>query len=104
MRTSTSRCVRRRSVRWSNPTPCARRPGAAKRQRVRPRKQRGLRAASSSRVNGPRAAALLLVGVLIGGRSGGGAAPPLAPPAAHPAHHTTAPRPPPSHHTAPPRP
>src|SRR5256886_8078953 len=49
MRTSTSRCVRRPSVRWSNPTPCARRLGAAKRQRARRRKQRGLRAARDNR-------------------------------------------------------
>src|SRR5881392_2386462 len=49
MRTSTSRCARPRSVRWSNQTPSAQRLGAAKRQRARPRKQRGLRAAKDNR-------------------------------------------------------
>src|SRR5438552_16309834 len=54
--------------------PCARPLDAARWPPARTRKQRGLLGGNSPGASGGRAAALLLVGVLIGGISGGAAA------------------------------
>src|SRR5438477_12527867 len=70
----TSRSARRPSARWSNRTPCDRPLDDAKPRQARMPKQRGFRAGRETVVSGGRAAALLLVGVLIGGLSGGAAA------------------------------
>src|SRR5437773_2568038 len=70
----TSRSARRLLARWSNRMPCARPLDAARWPPARTRKQRGLLGGNSPGVSGGRAAALLLVGVLIGGISGGATA------------------------------
>src|SRR6185436_16014131 len=71
--TSIWKCARQRWARYSSRKRSVRRLGAARPRPVPPRKQRG-RLAGSSPMSGGRAAALLLVGVLIGGISGGAAA------------------------------
>src|SRR5438477_11647648 len=77
MHTWTSRCVPRLLARWSSRTPYDRPLGGGRRRLARTRKQRGClggKEACGRVVSGGRAAALLLVGVLIGGISGGAAA------------------------------
>src|SRR5437773_10370898 len=77
MHTWTSRCVPRLLARWSSRTPYDRPLGDGRPRQARTRKQRGClggKEACGRIVSGGRAAALLLVGVLIGGISGGAAA------------------------------
>src|SRR5438094_8775708 len=77
MHTWTSRCVPRLLARWSSRTPYDRPLGGGRPRLARTRKQRGClggKEACGRIMTGGRAAALLLVGVLIGGISGGAAA------------------------------